>query len=300
MEKIEFLNSIKGKKNKYKPYSKSPIRYAGGKSKAVGYIVEQMPDNVDRMMSPFIGGGNVEIACANELDIQVMAYDIFDILVNYWQVQIEYPVPLYETLCVLKPTKKMYEVVKSDLKGHWNYTRRFNNDITLAAFYWFNHNLSYGPGFLGWMSKMYEDENRYNRMIDRVKNFQCDKLQVFQSPFETIIPSYKNWFLYLDPPYYLDGKSKVFKGIYPQRNFPVHHKDFDHLLLKQLLEEHKDRFLLSYNDCPETRELYKNFNIKEVSWQYTLGQGETRIGKNRQDNNSTHVKPSHELLIMNY
>ena len=33
-------------------------------------------------------------------------------------------------------------------------------------------------------------------------------------------------------------------------------------------------------------------------WQYTFGQGDTRIGKNREEKNSgSHVKKSHELLI---
>ena len=40
------------------------------------------------------------------------------------------------------------------------------------------------------------------------------------------------------------------------------------------------------------------FRILEVKWQYTLGQGETRIGKNRIESGTGHVKKSHELLIV--
>jgi hypothetical protein len=43
-------------KTKYKRYVGAPIRYAGGKSLAVGLIVELMPDNVERVVSPFLGG----------------------------------------------------------------------------------------------------------------------------------------------------------------------------------------------------------------------------------------------------
>ncbi|MCY4184963.1 MAG: DNA adenine methylase, partial [Rhodobacteraceae bacterium] len=64
------------------------MRYAGGKSLAVGYIVEHIPNNIDKIVSPFIGGGSVEIACANELGLKVQGYDVFDILTNYWKVQL--------------------------------------------------------------------------------------------------------------------------------------------------------------------------------------------------------------------
>ncbi len=49
-----FLNKLKGKNKKYKRYLGSPLRYAGGKSWAVGYIVEYLPDNVKRLISPFL------------------------------------------------------------------------------------------------------------------------------------------------------------------------------------------------------------------------------------------------------
>ena len=58
-------------------------------------------------------------------------------------------------------------------------------------------------------------------------------------------------------------------------------------------------FILSYNDCPEIRAMYKKYKIIETEWQYTMGQGETRIGKNRIKNGTNHVKKSHEILITN-
>ena len=70
------------------------------------------------------------------------------------------------------------------------------------------------------------------------------------------------------------------------------------LRLRDELRAHRGGFLLSYNDCPIIREWYADCEISTPSWQYSLGQGETRIGANRQrDNGSSHVKRSHELLI---
>ena len=53
--------------NGYKRYLGSPLRYAGGKSLAVGHILEHLPNNLNKVVSPFIGGGSVEIAIAKEL-----------------------------------------------------------------------------------------------------------------------------------------------------------------------------------------------------------------------------------------
>jgi len=90
----------------------------------------------------------------------------------------------------------------------------------------------------------------------------------------------------------------MFIGMYPHRNFPIHHLGFKHELLRDLLKAHKGGFILSYNDCSTIREWYKDFNMISPSWQYTFGQGETRIGKNRLNkNNGSHVKKSHELII---
>jgi DNA adenine methylase len=80
--KEKFLFGLRGKGG-YKRYFGAPIRYPGGKSYAVGYIVELLPDNVERVISPFIGGGSVEVALAKELGLKVVAFDIFDILVNF-------------------------------------------------------------------------------------------------------------------------------------------------------------------------------------------------------------------------
>lgn len=294
-----FLYRLRGKgRYKYSRYTGLPLRYAGGKSLGVGYIIEQLPNRVDKLVSPFIGGGAVEIACAKELGMHVRAYDIFDILVNYWQVQLTRSNQLFDRLLKWQPTKEQYATVKTRLKAHWTSKAPITDPLELAAHYWFNHNLSYGPGFLGWMSKIYQETGRYYRAIEKVRDFQCSQLSVGVGNFEETIPKHISTFLYCDPPYYLD-EGKIFKGIYPQRNFPIHHKGFNHQGLRDLLHNHKNGFILSYNDCKTIREWYAEFEITEVKWQYTLGQGETRIGKNRIENGTlSPVKKSHELLIV--
>lgn len=296
--KANFLHSLSGQRLAYKRYVKSPLRYPGGKSLAVGMILEYFPINIQRVISPFFGGGSVEIACASELGLEVIGFDIFDILVNFWQFLIKDSQTLYDDLARLSPTKEQYTEIKNELKQHWNREIVLDNR-TLARDYYFNFNLSYGPGFLGWMSKIYEDEKRYHSMIGKIRNFNAQNLSVECSSFEKVFEQYPSDFFYLDPPYFLDGDSKMFRGIYPQRNFPIHHNNFPHEMLANLLKKHQGNFILSYNDCQWVRNTYKDFKILDVSWQYTMGQGETRIGKNRIDRGDlTNIKQSHELLII--
>lgn len=301
--KEKFLQSLKGKNGKYKRYLGSPLRYAGGKSLAVGLITECIPEDVNKVVSPFIGGGSVEIAIAKGLGIDVVGYDIFDLLVNYWDKQVNNPEELYKKLKDLNPTKEEYERIKNILKEHWNKVDGYDgklDPIDAAVYYYYNMQLSYGPGFLGWMSSIYTDEKKYEKTINKVRDFDCKNLSVYCKSFEESIPENQGEFLYLDPPYFLEGDSKMFKGIYPMRNFPIHHNGFRHDILAYLLHEHKGGFILSYNDCEWVREAYKDFEIRDVSWQYTMGQGETRIGKNRleRDYDNGNIKTSHEIMII--
>lgn len=297
INKQNFLNKLKGNKLKYKRYQKSPIRYPGGKSLAVGLIIENFP-KINRLISPFFGGGSVEIAVATELKIPVIASDIFDILVNFWQVLKSDKVKLYEELKKLDPNSEIYKDIKAELKTHWEKKVKLE-PLILARDYYFNFNLSYGPGFLGWMSKVYANKERYLKNLDKLLELDLSNLSIECTDFKDMILKYPNDFLYLDPPYFLDGNSKMFRGIYPQRNFPVHHNGFKHELLRDLLYSHKGKFILSYNDCEWVRQNYKDFKILEPKWQYTMGQGETRIGKNRINRgDDTNIKESHELLII--
>ena len=300
--RVDFLQSLRSKgQYKYSRYNGLPLRYAGGKSLGVGHVVEKIPNDVTKLVSPFMGGGSIEIACAKELGMEVRAYDVFDILTNYWIRQIRSPVKLADRLEEWRPTKTEYDRVKRRLRAHWKEEKPIDDRLELAAHYWFNHNLSYGPGFLGWMSKIYEDEERYCRLVEKVRNFRCPGLSVARASFEQSIPKHNGDFLYCDPPYYLGKDSKMFRGIYPQRNFPIHHNGFSHEMLRDLLHEHHGGFILSYNDCRAVRKWYSDFEIVKVRWQYTLGQGETRIGKNRVENGTKHhVKSSHELLIVSH
>jgi DNA adenine methylase len=292
---------------------KTPIRYAGGKSRAIKHITPYVI-NVNKIVSPFLGGGSLEVHWAS-LGKEVIGYDLFDVLVNFWNVLLNNKEGLVEKLKEITPTSEEYSRIKEILMK-WDNTQEMLKDwktdhykrdevinldnITAAAYYYFNHNTSYGPGYLGWGSSVYLTEKKWNDMIDKISKFELPNLSVAQGSFEEIIPKHNEDFLYLDPPYYLekDSDNKMFTGIYPMRNIPVHHDGFDHELLRDLLKKHKGGFILSYNNCETIREYYKEFEFHYPSWNYSMGNGEKRIGKNRTEAGITNSKDSHEILIV--
>ena len=294
---------------------KTPIRYAGGKSKAYNIITEQIPKLPlpNRIISPFMGGGSLESRWSSELDIPVVGFDIFYPLINFWNVLLDDSNALADKLETLKPTKELYKEVKEKLLC-WNVSQEMLKDWTTdyykrdtiqlsnlesAAYYFYNHNLSYGPMYLGWISKIYEDKDKWSAAIKRIREYKNPNLSIEKGSFEDVIPEYENDFLYLDPPYYLekDKDNKMFKGIYPNANFDVHHTGFNHELLRDLLHNHKGKFILSYNNCETVREYYKDFELCYPEWHYSYALGETRIGKHKEEVGNE-SKKSHEILVI--
>ena len=100
--------------------------------------------------------------------------------------------------------------------------------------------------------------------------------------FEKLIIQYdfEDAFFYCDPPYTSGCGYEVTSTT-----------DFDHERLRDVLKDIKGRFLLSYDDSPKVRELYKGYEMIEVERQNGIN---NREGTNRAN------KVYKELLIANY
>jgi len=330
-----YLSEIKSssKNTKYKRVCLSPLRYAGGKSKAVGLILENFPALKEKkVVSPFFGGGSFEIVLSKNLGYEVIGYDIFSFLTNFWDQIINNNENFIHELKKLIPDKENYTRNRHILLNYWEKVKPSdleyktlnklelteeekiimdNNKTIQAAYYYYNMQLSYGPMFLGWPSSVYLKKDRYNKILGKLENIDLGNLSVKCDVFENVIQNHCNDFLFLDPPYYLGEDSKMFKGMYPNCNFAIHHNGFNHELMRDLLKNHKGGFFITYNDCPTIREWYKEFKQIYPKWQYTYGQGEKRVGKNRKNkkeeekedgeietDKKDNVKESHEIFII--
>lgn len=272
-----------------------------------------------KIVSPFFGGGSFELCLTQMLNFEVVAYDIFGLLVNFWNVLINNKQEFILELEKFDVTKEEFTHNRQVLLNYWNkvkpkdlayntrnklqlgekdFTLLDNDNIKQAVYYYYNMPLSYGPMFLGWQSSIEINKERFNRRIEKLKKLNIKNLKIDCLSFEKVLEKHKNDFLFLDPPYYLDGDSKMFKGIYPNSNFAIHHKNFDHVTLSNMLKKHIGGFLLTYNNCSAVKEMYKEYQFVYPKWQYTFGQGETRIGKNRKEMDMGNTKESHEIIII--
>ena len=96
--------------------------------------------------------------------------------------------------------------------------------------------------------------------------------------FEHLIRTYDRpgALFYLDPPYYDAEK------YYPHRFQPE-----DHKRLKEVLDNVKGKWILSYNDCREIRDLYAGYTVISIDRAHNL------VSKNQS-------KRYRELIIKNY
>jgi DNA adenine methylase len=318
----EFLDSIRNKNGTYKRMCISPLRYAGGKSKAIGLILENLPKlNSKKIVSPFFGGGSMELCFAQELGFEVIGYDIFEMLANFWNTLIHFKDEFVSELKKFHINETEFTYNRHVLLNYWekvkpqdlvyktknklelkeaDLTLLDNSKIMQAVYYYYNMTLSYGPMFLGWPSSNEIDVDKFKRRIEKLEQMTLKNINVQCKRFEESLPLHKDDFLFLDPPYFLEGDSKMFKGMYPNCNFAIHHNNFDHKKLCLLLKEHRGGFLMTYNNCSAIRELYNDCKFEFPEWQYTYGQGETRIGKNREGGTNDNLKESHEIIIIKW
>ena len=155
--------------------------------------------------------------------------------------------------------------------------------------------------FLGWPSSVEINKEKFKRRLNKLKELNMRNISFNKGDFKEILKNHENDFLFLDPPYYLGEDSKMFKGMYPNCNFAIHHNNFEHNTMCELLKNHKGGFLITYNNCETIRNMYEEYEQVFPEWQYSYGQGETRIGKNREKKcNVSNVKESHEIFIISY
>ena len=67
---------------------KTPLRYPGGKSRAVPKLAQYFPDlrDYDEFREPFLGGGSVALYVTKRYpDIKIWVNDLYEPLVNFWQ-----------------------------------------------------------------------------------------------------------------------------------------------------------------------------------------------------------------------
>jgi DNA adenine methylase len=236
-----------------KNLAKSPISYPGGKTRAIRILNKFIPKDTSLIISPFFGGGKLEIVW-DSVGISVIGYDLFQPVVDFWQMAITDSQTLAEAsrkyLGITKP--EFLKLQKASLPT------KFERAV---QFFVLNKSSFSGLTFSGGMSLKSPINTRD---IERLSKFFVKNLWVNNLSFENSISLYPDGvFMYLDPPYYLVDKSLCY-GINGDMQ-----KGFPHETLSEILKSRKN-WLLSYNNREEVRELYKDFFMLEASWSYGM------------------------------
>ena len=236
-----------------KEYQRSPLRYPGGKTRAVKSLFSCIPEKETRLCAPFLGGASLELACTTKMHVH--GSDVFKPLVSFWQILLTHQTELVERVKKYLPltSTKFYNLQKS----YWGMT----DEIEMAAvFFVLNRSSFSGITFSGGMAP---DHDRFTESaIQRLSAFAVQNLSLQCADFREVIPQHKDDFLYLDPPYPNSGFLYGYKG--------DTHKGFNHKALAQLLGK-RDRWIMSYNDRPEIRSYYyKDNTIVTPEWTYGM------------------------------
>lgn len=258
------------KENKITPISKmnniSPLRYPGGKTRACKKLETIIMDNFvisdfNNIVSPFFGGGSFEFYIQNNYGLNIISNDKFVPLYNFWNICKDDN----ENLC-----KMLISKLNLVDKNHFNYLRNNiigeNDKLTQSIMYFIINRCSFSGATLSGGFSLESSKKRFTKSsVDRIKNLNLTNFTINNLDFEEFINnnvSQEN-LIFLDPPYYLEKKSKLYG------NNGDMHDTFDHIKLYHCLSKIKN-WVMTYNNCDYIKLLYKDFKIIETSWSYGM------------------------------
>lgn len=233
---------------------KSFFAWIGGKSLLAKRIISEFPTSFDRYIEVFGGGGSVLFAKDKHADLEVYN-DANSDLVNLFRCMKYHRAELEREIDGYINSREVFQDLKLRLEHNVGFT-----DIQRAGMFFIKLKTSFGAdGRTFCCHKRNLSTDRFTEISQRLKN-----VVVENKDFENLIKVYDrpNALFYCDPPYHTTEKY-----------YDVQFTEKDHLRLKNTLDGIKGKFVLSYNDDEYIRNLYKNYNIIEVSRNNNLSSG---------------------------
>jgi DNA adenine methylase len=251
--------------------NKSPLRYPGGKTRASKKLEKIIQDhfpneNFDTIVSPFFGGGSFEFHFQNNHQLDIIANDIFKPLYTFWKTCKSNS----EELCDGLEEQKQAGIHKEEFANMRKMIMNETDDLKQSIMYFIINRCSFsGATLSGGFSSQASQDRFTPSSIQRIKSLDLSKFEIYNMDFEEFISEKRiateKSILFLDPPYYLEGKSRLYG------NNGDLHEHFPHERLHECLL-HQSKWLMTYNDCEYIRDLYKEdkFTIISESWSYGM------------------------------
>ena len=214
----------------------------GGKSKIANNLISHFPDpnSYTTYVEPFIGAGNIffrkpyksKVEVINDLDDRV--YAIFQGVKREGQV-----------IEKLKPISYLSKEQFNKLREH---ASNWIDYLFLIKTSFFNSGESYD--YPKKDSKLILVNTDFNELKNRLKDVKITHLD-----FQTLIKKYNKptTFFYLDPPY--EDSKDYSNSVNPEDVYNA-------------VKTIRGKFMLSYNDSPLIRKLFKEYNIHTIETIY--------------------------------
>ncbi len=262
---------------------KSPLRYPGGKSKALKHILPIIP-KFDEFREPFLGGGSLFVALKQRYpNKKYWINDLHNNLYNFW-------------ISCKNNTEELINIIQNWYKNYYdgNLLHKFliKNIIEFtdvekgAAFFVLNRitfsGTSESGGYSSHAFKGRFTESSIER-VDSLSKILTDVLITNEDYSKLLRAKGDNVFIFLDPPYYSATKSALYG-----KNGQLH-KQFDHERFANEVKNCNHNWLITYDDSDYIRNLFSFAKI--TKWNLLYGM------KNVSDKTDN---IGNELFISNY
>ncbi len=264
---------------------KSPLRYPGGKAKAVRFLVGFIP-KFSEYREPFVGGGSMALHLQQHFPqasywINDLNYDLY----CFWRSAQRENAALVREVQTIKAATTDGRGLFRSLTEQWNMSQASEFDRAVRFFVLNRITFSGTVDSGGYSQKAFENrftESATTRLaalatvLETFKITNLDYADVVQCGGENV-------FMFLDPPYLSATASRL----YGRRG--ALHTGFDHERFAFTMRDCPHKWLLTYDDCAEIK---KNFSFAQITaWQFQYGMNNYKqIG----------AAKGNELAITNY
>ena len=269
---------------------KTPLRYPGGKSRALSKLFQYLPDlsQVKEYREPFLGGGSVALEITKRYPkMNIWVNDLYEPLTNFWKTLQDDGYKMYKRLQELKSRYPD----QGSARGLFLEAKDLVNDDSVSplyracAFYVINKCSFSGLSESSSFSRQASDSNFSMRGINKLPGYTTliQNWRITNGRYQELLTDDKSIFTYLDPPYDIGSNLYGRKG-----NM---HKSFDHDAFATICDRFVGPQLVSYNSSQLVKERFQGWTVAEFAHTYTM----RSVGSYNTDQASRT-----ELVLMNY
>lgn len=264
---------------------KSPLRYPGGKSRAIPKILEQLPESFSELREPFVGGGSVFINIRQKFPVvKVWINDLNYDLYCFWKIAQANTGELAGRITKIKNETKNGRELFDEFRGSLN--KNLSDFDRALRFFILNRITFSGTVDSGGYSELAYHSRFTHSSISRLLSLEplLQNVKITNLDYRDVIQEPgNNVFVFLDPPYLVATKSRLYG-----KNGDLH-LGFDHKQFADDMKKCQHPWLITYDDSAEIRQNFSYANLYEWELQYGMN--------NYKQNNAAKGK---ELFITNY